>query len=529
MLIIQYSILICFDSDNILYGDKFLKQFSLTINGSDLNCQQYDGEQLSFTIQFQNSPTDIVVASTIIFKAKIQNFVIFQLSTQDYNKILSKLTANYSIQTSSQKINKTIKIITHVNFQNKKCWDNVYFSVDYDWAFNISVNPLNCVISSQIAVFLEYYNQSWLQIPIIPTNVPSNQNYNGYSNNSYLFSQVKYFNTSSQQDIQNSDQIKNFVNFFKTKMNTKLRLKISEIDPLLKVKITFVVNISVLSNYLSVQCVSQQPHLNMESTYSYAILSSKNIVNCFQQNSAATKFKAIYSIYDENGNFVVQSSYSTELQKMRQRLGIPFYYDFININQSHEYSYKMMLQSLDSKNTLLNAIFFTGTAFKSCYRDFVTEFHDSKVCLKILLNDNSICKQLIITNLTGIYTGKLDPNASDPSQRQTFYWFNVNEKVTDDWFKTHQQVCFTDKQDTGEYQGSRVAGSFRKRLQMLSDGINKGIPQTVALQTSYEQHYCQKFANSLRGTVMLWASVAISAFGIVFVGIIVLVAKNMRN
>ncbi|CAL6078812.1 Conserved_hypothetical protein [Hexamita inflata] len=515
------SIQVCFANIS-LTSNKMYSTYALAI-GPSIECSEFDNQPITATLRFQNIQLPLTsVQQTLTFYSQQNLSFWFTFDSQIYSELTMHQTVDLTLTVSGQTFVKTVPFITHTNFNGNKCWKDVEFSADSDQMFNISVTPLQCQISSKVKVYLEYFNQSWIQVPIKST-ITTDPLFKGYKNNIYNQAEVKYFNTSSNNDALNAQRIINFIQYFKQNIQVLLRLKIVETDLSLKIKNTMIVDIKNYNNQLSKQCILVQPKITIQSWYAFATISSPAIVDCFQTDTRSKTFKAILHIYDQNMITQSISEYSTDMQLMRQRLGIPFYHldQKQQINQSFNYYYVLMFQSLDYQGKMINSMYYKGIAIKSCYKDMVVEFYDQQVCLKMLLFDNDVCRQqLTTTGIVGLFTGKLDPNISDPTKRQTFFWYNINFKVPDSWFGSYNRYCFKDNEDTGQYQGTRVTGSYLNRLTQLAKGVQRiNITTNFVLNTKTEQYYCSKFSNVILQTKINYLSIA---FGVLFILVIII-------
>ncbi|CAL5984069.1 Conserved_hypothetical protein [Hexamita inflata] len=492
-------LLVCFD--NITLSSSLMNNaYNLTISPSP-ECSQFNNQPIIATLRFQNIQLPLQqVQSSLIFQSSQYLSFLFTFDKQTYSELIRNVTADFTLTVSGQTFVKTIPVITHTNFNGNNCWKDVEFSADNDQAFNISVTPLQCQISSKVSVYLEYFNISWIKVPIVST-ITSDTQFKGFKNNNYDQANIYYFNTSSTTDSKNAQTIVNFIKYFKSNIYISLRLKIEEKDPSIKIRNTMIVQINKYDNYLSKQCILEQPRITIQSWYAYASIDSSNIVDCFQSDTRSKTFNAILYVYDQNNVKMSVLEYQTDMQLMRQRLGIPFYHieQKKQINQNIDYNYVLMFQSLDYTGQMINSMYYEGIAITSCYKDMVVEFYKKQVCLKMLLFDNDVCRQqLTTTGMVGLFTGKLDPNISDPSQRETYFWYNINFKVPESWFTSYNRYCFDDNEDTGQYQGTRVSGSLENRLSRLAKGIqNIDLTTNFVINTNLEQFYCSKFSNVL--------------------------------
>lgn len=71
--------------------------------------------------------------------------VVFVLDVSTYDSVKENPSADFTISFGDQFYYPgTIPVIEHTSLDTRHCWDDVKFSVDRDWAFNISVKPLKC-------------------------------------------------------------------------------------------------------------------------------------------------------------------------------------------------------------------------------------------------------------------------------------------------------------------------------------------------------------------------------------------------
>ncbi|CAL6106091.1 Conserved_hypothetical protein [Hexamita inflata] len=141
---------------------------SLQINQ---NCNIYIGQQITASINFANIifPYSMNIVSQMLQTTGIIE-IKFSLDELTYKLIKQISFADFTIFIGQEyQFHGTITNIQHKTVDISNCWDQVTFSADRDWAFNVSVQPLNCKIASKIQVYLEYYNITWISIPIIPS------------------------------------------------------------------------------------------------------------------------------------------------------------------------------------------------------------------------------------------------------------------------------------------------------------------------------------------------------------------------
>ncbi|CAL6083133.1 Conserved_hypothetical protein [Hexamita inflata] len=517
--LIQSNEFECFNDNVQLIGIKAESQFYLTTS-INTNCNRYAGQELKAVLTFQDTPLppSMVTKTQIFDPSSGQLLVQFQLGKTEYESVMENPSAEFVISFGDQFFYPgTIPVIEHTTFDSRHCWDNVEFSIDYDYAFNISATPLSCPISSQVLVYLEYYNETWIQIPIIPT-IPAGA-FNGFKSGAFDTETVFFYNTSSSVDTANADLIINFVKFVKLHLNTKMRFRVYESDPALSIKQIYQIDIAKFGNALSKSCHPLAARANLQTWYTYTTLDPNLIVDCLQSIPGGKTFYARQYTYDVDQVVSDHSIFTVALQKFRTRLGIPFYFaSTIEVNESRTYYFTVMIQLLDANSNMLQALYYSGVAQKSCYYDITTELYSSKICLKIFTKDNPVCRaQLSSTGIIGSFSGKLDPDPADPTKRKTYFWMKVDKKLPSSWFNSYQRVCFTDADDTGEYQGTKVGGNFAKRMKGLSDSILKNkISFTLPLITDTELYYCTKLVNSL-------VSSTIQYVGYIFGGMVVLV------
>ncbi|CAL5987916.1 Conserved_hypothetical protein [Hexamita inflata] len=500
----QFAIIIanefeCFNENVSLIGIRAQSAFYLTTN-INTNCNRYAGQELKAVLKFQDVtlPTNMMT-TTQIFNPSGQLQVKFQLGKPEFESVLENPSAEFNISFGDQFFYPgTIPVIQHTSFDSRHCWDNVEFSVDYDWAFNISVEPLACAIATQVNVFLEYFNETWIQIPIIPTVVTPPQVFNGFQTGSFDTKNVYFYNTSSNADSTNAVLIKNFVNYFKLHMNTPMRFRVYESDPLMSIEQVFQADITNYGNAKSRACHPQAARSNLQTWYSYTTLNPNLIVDCLQTIPGGKTFYSRQYTYDEDRSFNDHSIFTLALQKFRTRLGIPFYFaNTIKVNESKQYYFITMIELRDAAGKMIAALFYQGVAVKSCYQDITTEVYDSKICLNIHTKNNQVCKaQLSSTGIIGTFSGKLDPNISDPTQRQTYFWMKMDTVLTDEWFGNYHRLCFTDAEDTGQFQGTKITGTFKSRMNsMFQKIVKEKMSFTLAFISDTELYYCTKLVS----------------------------------
>ncbi|CAL6083093.1 Conserved_hypothetical protein [Hexamita inflata] len=490
----------CFNEVVQLVGVESEHAFYLTTSINP-NCNNYNGQVLTAVLNFQDiTLPQAMTTTTQTFSSSDKNLIVkFQLDHINYESVKENPTADFVISFENQFFYPgTIPVIQHTIFDSRHCWDDVEFSVDYDFAFNISVIPLSCEISSQVLVYLEYYNETWIQIPIVPTVVVGGQTFNGFQTGAFDTESVFFYNTSSDVDTTNADLIINFVKFIKLHLNTQMRFRMYESDPASVIKQIYQVDITQFGNSLSKSCHPLAAKSNLQTWYSYTTVNPNLIVDCLQSIVGGVTLYARQYTYDEDEVVSDHSVFSVELQKFRTRLGIPFYFaNTIKVNESKDYYFITMIELHDANGMMLQALYYTGTSLKSCYYDIATELYNSKICLKIFTKDNPTCRsQLSTTGITGSFSGKLDPDPADPTKRLTYFWMGMSKVLTSDWFNSYQRICFTDANDTGEFQGTRVTGSFQTRMTQFFDEIEKeGTDYTLAFISDTELFYSQKIVS----------------------------------
>ncbi|CAL6083091.1 Conserved_hypothetical protein [Hexamita inflata] len=517
-----------------LTGFQSEHSFRLTLT-TNQNCNQFLDETVEVAINFINLviPTTQTTVNQLFKPIQNQIFAKFLFEPEIYDKLISTSSANYSITFENQFLDKgTIKHIKHITFDSRHCWDDVEFSVDYDFAFNISVIPLSCEISSQVLVYLEYYNETWIQIPIVPTVVVGGQTFNGFQTGAFDTESVFFYNTSSDVDTTNADLIINFVKYFKINLNVEMRLRVYDNDQILKVSNQFEAKIQRIGNQLSNICHPVPARSNLQSWYSYTTINPNLIVNCLQTIHDGKTLYMRQQTYDTNLEVNQNSNFSVDLQKFRIRLGIPFYFSkTINVDEQQEYYFITMIELRDVKYKMIQAIYYQGVINKSCYYDMITEVYSSKICLKIFTKNNQVCKnQLTTTGIVGSFSGKLDPNISNPALRQTYFWMKMDKVLSNEWFNSYERLCFTDIEDTGQYQGSRVSGSFKSRMHQMHDNIiQKKISYTLAFISDTELYYCTKLVSYIYQDVINYMLVLFVILLIIVLFTVITVFKSNLN
>ncbi|CAL5978468.1 Conserved_hypothetical protein [Hexamita inflata] len=145
----------------------------------DFNCSQLIDQEMTITLVFPNINLSPAVGSESQKYAFIgPQIITFQFDTDTFNSIRLIQHAHFKISINNNEYIGYINTIYHTVFDIQHCWEQIKFSVDYDWAFNISVVPVGCNISKNVNIFLEYFNDTWIRIPITPTD--SKQLLNGY-------------------------------------------------------------------------------------------------------------------------------------------------------------------------------------------------------------------------------------------------------------------------------------------------------------------------------------------------------------
>ncbi|CAL5979995.1 Conserved_hypothetical protein [Hexamita inflata] len=414
---------------------------------------------------------------------------------------------------------RTLQNIQYETFNNEQCWDNIIFSADFDWGFNISVTPNNCKIETDVNVYLEYYNQTWYQIPIIPTEVIPNQVYNGYQSGLFNHKSVLFFNTSFESDIQNAVLIQQFVEFFKTHLNVSLRLKVVE-SPIFsmnyRMQQQFISNITKYGNKVT-ECYNLSTTALLQTFQVGSPINMTIVYNCFKQFKEADNLNIKQFTYTQDLSFADCGHASIPFSKIKSKVGTAVNLtNNITINYDKQYFYLLMLYITDSQGRMLAAMYFQGVAVKTCYQELITEIYNTKVCLKMLVKDTVECRQYLqTTGIVGWWNGKVDMDPSDPYKRQTYFWFNVNFTLPNNWFGQQQRLCFHDDDDTGEYQGIRMYGSFYNRLKELFDLVIKhNITPLISLKTAQGSTFSQ--------TIINYQTKALYTTAIVFTGIMLI-------
>ncbi|CAL5983046.1 Conserved_hypothetical protein [Hexamita inflata] len=251
------------------------------------------------------------------FNAVGQQIITFQFDEVTYHQVKVIKFIDYSIQFQSQEIIKgTIQNITHVSLDTRKCWDNVQFSVDRDWAFSISVVPLGCKISKSVQVSFQYYNDTWINIPIIPTS-PTGP-FDGYKTGDFDSQSVFFFNTSSDQDLANADLIINFVEFFKRNLNVKLRFSVEENGISSNIRLIYQRDITQFGNALSLVAQPLPTSCTIDTWYCYTIMQNPAlVVSTFITIPGGVSIFSQQYTYDEDKQFENQASFKLPLANFK--------------------------------------------------------------------------------------------------------------------------------------------------------------------------------------------------------------------
>ncbi|CAL5979183.1 Hypothetical_protein [Hexamita inflata] len=97
----------------------------------------------------------------------------------------------------------------------------------------------------------------------------------------------------------------------------------------------------------------------------------------------------------------------------------------------------------------------------------------------------------------------------------------LNYQVPESWFGSYNRYCFSDNDDSGQYQGMRMSGTYVNRLTKFAANIKDiQITNNFVFSTKLEQYYVTKFANQLLKTKLVGFSLL---FGCIFVIVMIVV------
>ncbi|CAL6002226.1 Conserved_hypothetical protein [Hexamita inflata] len=426
------------------------------------------------------------------------NTFIFKLDQNSFDNVRWNSLVSFSVYQDAIQIHKaTIIDIQHVNLDTMHCWDNVQFSVDRDWAFNISVTPLGCQIQKSVVVTLEYLNDTWRSVPIVPT-VPKGS-FSGYKKGDFDYQNVYFFNTSSEGDKTNAKTIINFVEFFKSNFNIPLVLKIKEKNTD-KMKIVYHADIAYLGNELS-QAASPQTQCTIDTWYCYVVTSNTaNLVNVLSQIPGGVKILSQQYTYDAI-NFSVQSSFQLDLSKLSTRKGVRYSHGkVIELNDSTTYYYQTFLQLLDKNGKMLAGLYYSGVANVPCFRNMTYLWYNNKVCMRSYVIDSKQCRTRYESGVSATFVGQTNnaSNVLDPTLRKTFFHMNIALKPK---FGAYNQFCAGENDGDGQFQGTNMTyGTFSQRIYDLGKYIQaQPTNETINcwFQTEFELEFVTIFCNQM--------------------------------
>ncbi|CAL6096920.1 Conserved_hypothetical protein [Hexamita inflata] len=412
--------------------------------------------------------------------------------------------------------------------------------LDRDWAFNVSVQPLNCKIASKIQVYLEYYNITWISIPIIPS-IPTQFPYKGYQQGDFDISQVFYFNTSSDVDVINSQQIIHFIEFFKTNFFIPLRLKVQENDDS-KIEVTFIANVQKLGNDLSTIAQPKLTKCVLDTWYCFTILQDPGLLadTAKQIKGAITLYSQQYT-YDEDKQFETIGTQSLVLSRYQNRIGMLYAYNqTLNINESKQYYYLLFYQVQDIKGKMLASFYYFGTAQKPCLTHLEYQWFSDNVCVQFFMKDNPTCNNFYTTNgIVGQFVGQEnDPSdINDATLRKNFFWMNINYSVTPIMFNNYNTICVGENNGSGILQGQNMTyGTFNKRIYDFGKFIqrqNRSDTINLWFSTGNEVQFITRWGNKMINKAFSWMYLAgflvIVGVGILVFILMVQIKKKINN
>ncbi|CAL6033130.1 Conserved_hypothetical protein [Hexamita inflata] len=480
----------------------------------DFNCSQLIDQEMKITLVFPGISLSPQVGSVSQKYTSIGAQVItFQFDIDTFNSIRLIQQAHFKIGIDSIEQVGYINTIQHTVFDIQHCWEQIKFSVDYDWAFNISVVPVGCDISKNVNIFLEYFNVTWISIPIIPTD--SKLLLNGYQTGGYEYNKVLYFNTSSEGDPGNADQIIKFVEYFKTNFDVKLRLKVEERElDSKKIKTIYNANINELSNQLT---VSAQPNTQciIDTWYSFTLLqNTSQMMNALKSIPNGYMIISQQHIYDELKSFSIISNFSLILSKFATRKGIMYHHNrTIQLSDQINYYHNSFIQVQDRSGKLLASLYFSGPAYVPCFTSLQYQWFNNKVCASFFLNSTPTCVSRYSSSISGQFMGQ-EANATyplDPDLRKTFFYMNFNQMTDSSWFGRYNQICMDENNGSGQFQGENMTyGTFSKRLYDFGKYIQQqetNLSINIRFTTQFELEYVTEFGNHMEVKAFTWAIV----------------------
>ncbi|CAL6076132.1 Conserved_hypothetical protein [Hexamita inflata] len=499
----------CFSKNVQLNGiqSEYALYLTMDFDNESATCAQYVGMPLMATLTFENENT--IPAAMTQYLSTLGNVkslsIKFTFDSTNFFKIMENSAVNYLIVLRSQfNFAGTIPFVNHVTFDSRHCWDQVTFSVDSDFAFNISVLPLACTISKQVSVYLDYFNESWIGIPILPQAPSALPN---FQTGDYFINNVKYFNTDSVFDPTNALLITNFVKFFKKNLKTQLRLRIEETDPTLYIKQVFLSTINTYSNYFTKNCYTAVNQNELQENYSFMSANTQQIFDCGQLISGAIDVKIDQIDYSDKQAAV--STKTIQLAEIKTVNGLKMDFNAsIKVNDE-QYQYLTLIQFIDAQGVTLQTMYFQGTSILSCFHQMQPLVYENLMCLKIYPKTTQTCKTLFQTNLTGTFRGIYTPeNAND---KITYFWLSQNSKIDLESNSGYQKVCYTETDESGQYQGTKATGSFNDRIKAFYNKCYMkestcevsfyGLKETIFMNTNQIMNYQTK-------STFIWVSIA---------------------
>ncbi|CAL6006432.1 Conserved_hypothetical protein [Hexamita inflata] len=460
-------------------------------------------------------------------------FFNFQLDEDNYNKVKQISLVDFTIQfESSDIIRGAIQTFEHTSIDSN-CWNDVTFSVDRDWAFNISVVPVGCQISKSVLVSLEYFNASWMSIPIIPTT-PTGA-FAGYKTGDFDARNVFFFNSSSEGDTVNAELIINFVELFKVNFTIPLRLKV--IENFGQIQNEFTADIQTLGNELSVQS-SPQTNCTLDTWYSYLVL--YNTQQWLGVLNAIPNGYKIYSqqhIYDAANETDILSSFQLELTKFQNRQGILYYHHkTVELNDYQSYSYNSFLQLQDINGKMLAALYFSGFAYVPCFTSREQQWSSTQVCFNFFLHDTNTCRYRYLENgITGVFVGEAtNPDAPlDPTQRKTYFYMSITQPITESWFGNYNSICTDERNGTGNFQGENMTyGTFKQRLYDFGKYIQlqkTNLSMNCWIKTSSELEFITNWRNEMTFDAFKWVWIVMTGVIAVVGACVVFAIRSLKT
>ncbi|CAL6098998.1 Conserved_hypothetical protein [Hexamita inflata] len=507
----------CFNEKVQLVGIESETAFYFTANVNQ-KCANYFNQKMKTVLSFQKFTLPTSMSTVVQFLQPGETVSVkFQLDAVNYNQIKENPSADYVISFNSQFYYPgVIPVIQHVSMDARRCWDNVRFSVDRDYAFNVSVVPLNCQIDKSISVQLEYFNISWISIPIVPTN-PTGP-FNGYVTGDFDISQVKFFNSSTNGDPTNALSIKKFVEYFKENINVQLRLKIQENNILQSIQFMFQAEITSFGNELSIQAQSSPTKCTIDTWYCFTQFSDHDqMLTTLNSIPGAINIHAQQYTYSQDKNFENNAQTTISIENLNDN-GIQFNYGTdIEIKEEITYLYSTFIQVIDANGKMLAGLYYQGTTQKSCFSSMLFQYYNDKVCIKTYFKDTSSCRTRFSTNsILGEFVGK-SRNINDVTKDQIYFRVIVNQQISESWIGRYNQICMTQSDQVLPTPNT----SFQRRVYNYGQFIQKQNSNDTIncyFNSDNQLTIVTNFSNNIYSKALIWM-ILVSVIVVIITGI----------